>query len=135
MMDHMNKDCFVCCILSHGDKGIIFGTDGQEIPIQELTTSFTGLKCFSLAGKPKVFFIQACQGDAFQRGITIETDSGELDSSVEADARFQLECIPDEADFLLGMATVKDYVSYRSPTQGTWYIQSLCQHLENSCPR
>ncbi|XP_019378756.1 PREDICTED: caspase-8-like isoform X1 [Gavialis gangeticus] len=135
MMDHMNKDCFVCCILSHGDKGIIFGTDGQEIPIQELTTSFTGLKCISLAGKPKVFFIQACQGDTFQRGITIETDSGELDSSVEADARFQLECIPDEADFLLGMATIKDYVSYRSPTQGTWYIQSLCQHLENSCPR
>ncbi|NXL84722.1 CASP8 protein, partial [Alectura lathami] len=133
--DHSNKDCFVCCILSHGKKGIIYGVDGQEVPIQELTTSFTGQNCPSLAGKPKVFFVQACQGEARQRGVTIETDSGEQDSSVETDARFQLECIPSEADFLLGMATLQDYVSYRSPSQGTWYIQSLCQHLENSCPR
>ncbi|XP_065269313.1 caspase-8-like isoform X3 [Emys orbicularis] len=134
-MDHRDRDCFVCCILSHGDKGIVFGTDGQETSIQALTTSFTGMNCPSLAGKPKVFFIQACQGDTFQRGVHIETDSTELDSSVEADARFQLECIPDEADFLLGMATMKDFVSYRSTTQGTWYIQSLCEHLEKSCPR
>ncbi|XP_062435230.1 caspase-8-like isoform X2 [Rhea pennata] len=133
--DHKDKDCFVCCILSHGKKGIIYGVDGQEVPIQELTTSFTGRNCHSLAGKPKVFFVQACQGDARQRGVTIEVDSGAQDSSVETDARFQLDCIPSEADFLLGMATLQDYVSYRSPSQGTWYIQSLCQHLESSCPR
>uniref|UniRef100_A0A8D0FUE8 Caspase-8 n=1 Tax=Strix occidentalis caurina TaxID=311401 RepID=A0A8D0FUE8_STROC len=133
--DHKDKDCFVCCILSHGKKGIVYGVDGQEVPIQELTTSFTGQNCHSLAGKPKVFFVQACQGDACQKGVTIETDSGEQDSSVETDARFQLDCIPAEADFLLGMATLQDYVSYRSPRQGTWYIQALCQHLEYSCPR
>ncbi|XP_009980064.1 PREDICTED: caspase-8, partial [Tauraco erythrolophus] len=133
--DHTDKDCFVCCILSHGKKGIIYGVDGQEVPIQELTTAFTGQNCCSLAGKPKVFFVQACQGDACQKGVTIETDSGEQDSSVETDARFQLDCIPAEADFLLGMATLQDYVSYRSPRQGTWYIQALCQHLEYSCPR
>ncbi|XP_035187964.1 caspase-8 isoform X2 [Oxyura jamaicensis] len=105
--DHNDKDCFVCCVLSHGKKGIIYGVDGQE----------------------------ACQGDARQKGVTIETDSGEQDSSLETDARFQLDCIPSEADFLLGMATLQDYVSYRSSSQGSWYIQSLCQHLENSCPR
>ncbi|KAF1634678.1 Caspase-8, partial [Eudyptes filholi] len=133
--DHKDKDCFVCCILSHGKKGIVYGVDGQEVPIQELTTSFTGQNCRSLAGKPKVFFVQACQGDACQKGVTVETDCGEQDSSVETDARFQLDCIPAEADFLLGMATLQDYVSYRSPRQGTWYIQALCQHLEYSCPR
>ncbi|XP_008937588.1 PREDICTED: caspase-8, partial [Merops nubicus] len=133
--DHKDKDCFVCCILSHGKKGIVYGVDGQEVPIQEVTTSFTGQNCQSLAGKPKVFFVQACQGDACQQGVTVEADSGEQESSVETDARFQLDCIPAEADFLLGMATLQDYVSYRSPTQGTWYIQALCQHLENRCPR
>lgn len=133
--DHEDKDCFVCCILSHGKKGIIYGVDGQEVPIRELTASFTAQNCISLAGKPKVFFIQACQGDAFHKGVTIETDSGEQDFSVEQDARFQLDCIPAEADFLLGMATLQDYVSYRSPREGTWYIQALCQHLEYSCPR
>ncbi|NWV48926.1 CASP8 protein, partial [Daphoenositta chrysoptera] len=133
--NHEDKDCFVCCILSHGNKGIIYGVDGREVPIRELTASFTVQNCNSLAGKPKVFFIQACQGDAFHKGVTIETDSGEQDSSVEQDARFQLDCIPAEADFLLGMATVQDCVSFRSTTAGTWYIQALCQHLEYSCPR
>ncbi|NWT14610.1 CASP8 protein, partial [Vireo altiloquus] len=133
--DHEDKDCFVCCILSHGNKGIIYGVDGQEVPIRELTNSFTVQNCNSLAGKPKVFFIQACQGDAFHKGVTIETDSGEQDASVERDARFQHDCIPAEADFLLGMATLQDYVSYRSPREGTWYIQALCRHLEHSCPR
>ncbi|NWR72376.1 CASP8 protein, partial [Centropus unirufus] len=133
--DHKDKDCFVCCILSHGKKGIIYGVDGQEVPIQELTASFTGRNCRSLAGKPKVFFVQACQGDACQKGVNIETDSGEPDSWVDTDSRPQLDCIPTEADFLLGMATLQDYVSYRSTKDGTWYIQALCQHLEYSCPR
>ncbi|XP_067994384.1 caspase-8-like isoform X1 [Melanerpes formicivorus] len=133
--DHKDKDCFVCCILSHGKKGSVYGVDGQEVPIQELTTSFTGHNCYSLAGKPKVFFIQACQGESFQKGVPIETDSLEQDSSAETDARLQFDCIPSEADFLLGMATLQDYVSYRNRREGTWYIQALCQHLEYSCPR
>ncbi|NXK37529.1 CASP8 protein, partial [Piprites chloris] len=133
--DHEDKDCFVCCILSHGKKGIIYGVDGQEVPIRELTSSFTVQNCRSLAGKPKVFFIQACQGNAFHKGVTIEADSAEQDASAERDVRFQLDCIPAEADFLLGMATLQDYVSYRSPREGTWYIQALCQHLESRCPR
>ncbi|XP_014809874.1 PREDICTED: caspase-8 [Calidris pugnax] len=133
--DHKDEDCFVCCILSHGKKGVIYGVDGQEVPIQELTTAFTGQNCRSLNGKPKVFFVQACQGDACQKGVTIETDSGEQDSSVETDARFQFDCIPAEADFLLGMATLPDHVSFRSTARGTWYIQALCQHLRESCPR
>ncbi|NXP08934.1 CASP8 protein, partial [Thinocorus orbignyianus] len=133
--DHKDRDCFVCCILSHGKKGVIYGVDGQEVPIQDLTLSFTGQNCHSLTGKPKVFFIQACQGDACQKGVTIETDSGEQDSYVETDARVQLDCIPEEADFLLGMSTLPDHISFRSPTAGTWYIQALCQHLMESCPR
>uniref|UniRef100_A0A2K5QZ47 Caspase-8 n=1 Tax=Cebus imitator TaxID=2715852 RepID=A0A2K5QZ47_CEBIM len=134
-MDHSNKDCFICCILSHGDKGIIYGTDGREARIYELTSQFTGLKCPSLAGKPKVFFIQACQGDNYQKGIPVETDSEEQ-SYLEMDLSSpQTRYIPDEADFLLGMATVNNCVSYRNPAEGTWYIQSLCQSLRERCPR
>ncbi|XP_054404561.1 caspase-8 isoform X2 [Pongo abelii] len=135
LMDHSNMDCFICCILSHGDKGIIYGTDGQEAPIYELTSQFTGLKCPSLAGKPKVFFIQACQGDNYQKGIPVETDS-EGQPYLEMDLSSpQTRYIPDEADFLLGMATVNNCVSYRNPAEGTWYIQSLCQSLKERCPR
>ncbi|XP_039073722.1 caspase-8 [Hyaena hyaena] len=134
-MDHNNKDCFICCILSHGDKGIIYGSDGQEAPIYELTSYFTGSKCPSLAGKPKIFFIQACQGDNFQRGIAVETDSKQKEAYLEIDSSLHKSYIPDEADFLLGMATVNNCVSYRNPMEGTWYIQSLCQSLRERCPR
>ncbi|XP_077010794.1 caspase-8 isoform X2 [Tamandua tetradactyla] len=133
-MDHNNRDCFICCVLSHGDKGIIYGTDGQEVPISELTSYFTGQKCPSLAGKPKVFFIQACQGDSYQKGIAMETDSDQQETDFKTDS-LQKRYIPDEADFLLGMATVNNCVSYRSPLEGTWYIQSLCHSLRKRCPR
>lgn len=132
--DHNDKDCFICCILSHGDKGIVYGCDGQEASIYELTSYFTGLKCPSLAGKPKIFFIQACQGDNFQKGIAVETDSEEKEAYLEMDS-YQKRNIPDEADFLLGMATVNNCVSYRNPEKGSWYIQSLCQSLRERCPR
>uniref|UniRef100_A0A4X1VA27 Caspase-8 n=1 Tax=Sus scrofa TaxID=9823 RepID=A0A4X1VA27_PIG len=134
-LDHNDKDCFVCCILSHGDKGIIYGSDGREAPIYDLTSYFTGSKCPSLLGKPKIFFIQACQGDKYQKGIAIETDSEQTEAYLEMDSSLQKRYIPDEADFLLGMATVNNCVSYRSTMEGTWYIQSLCQSLKERCPR
>ncbi|EFB29509.1 hypothetical protein PANDA_003926, partial [Ailuropoda melanoleuca] len=134
-MDHSSRDCFICCILSHGDKGIIYGSDGQEVPIYELTSYFTGSKCPSLAGKPKIFFIQACQGDNYQKGIAVETDSEQKEAYLEMDSSYQKRYIPEDADFLLGMATVNNCVSYRNPMEGTWYIQSLCQSLRERCPR
>lgn len=133
--DHKNKDCFICCILSHGDKGIVYGTDGKEASIYELTSYFTGSKCPSLAGKPKIFFIQACQGNNFQKGVPDEADLEQLHSTLDVDSSSYKNYIPDEADFLLGMATVANCVSYRDPTHGTWYIQSLCQSLSKRCPQ
>ncbi|XP_051839750.1 caspase-8 isoform X2 [Antechinus flavipes] len=133
--NHEDKDCFVCCILSHGDKGTIYGTDGQEVAIRDLTSYFSSSNCVSLAGKPKVFFIQACQGRTTQSGLTLYTDSKQEREFLEMDTSLQSECIPDEADFLLGMATVENYISYRHIIDGTWYIQSLCKNLKEGCPR
>ncbi|XP_012781187.2 caspase-8 isoform X1 [Ochotona princeps] len=133
-IDHIGRDCFVCCILSHGDKGIIYGTDGQEACIYDLTSYFTGSKCPSLAGKPKVFFIQACQGDKYQKGVPVAIDSEQQEAYLEMDSLSPKRYVPDEADFLLGMATVNNYVSYRNLLEGTWYIQSLCKSLEERCP-
>ncbi|XP_074155174.1 caspase-8 [Sminthopsis crassicaudata] len=133
--NHKDKDCFVCCILSHGDKGTIYGTDGQEVAIRDLTSYFSGSNCASLVGKPKVFFIQACQGRITQNGILLYKDSEQERESLEMDTVLQSEYIPNEADFLLGMATVENYISYRHIMEGSWYIQSLCKNLKEGCPR
>lgn len=59
--DHSECDAFVCCLLSHGEKGRINATDGQ-IPVIKLMELFYDRCCPELAGKPKLFFIGACQG-------------------------------------------------------------------------
>ena len=56
-LDHKDNDCFVCAILSHGEDGFVWGKD-KKIPINDLMEPFKGNKCVSLAGKPKIFFIQ-----------------------------------------------------------------------------
>ena len=121
--DHQQYDAFVCCILTHGQMGHVFGSDSVPIPIQELTGLFTGIKCRSLAGKPKLFFIQACQGKVRQEGVKrlVETDNPK-DSSITT--------IPSENDFLIGMATVPGYASFRNRDDGSWYIMSLVEHIK-----
>ncbi|KAK7939269.1 hypothetical protein WMY93_002595 [Mugilogobius chulae] len=129
--DHSDMDCVVCCILSHGLEGGVFGVDGESVTIKELTTFFNGSNCFSLVNKPKIFFIQACQGKQEQQAVTLQTDGP---TPVESDASKFEDSIPCDADFLLGMATVPSFVSYREPTRGTWFIQALCRNLIQMVP-
>lgn len=61
-VDHSTFDCFVCCILTHGDEGRLYGTNGKAVVIRDLLSLFKGASAATLRGKPKLFFIQACQG-------------------------------------------------------------------------
>ncbi|NXL51129.1 CASP8 protein, partial [Podilymbus podiceps] len=128
--DHSNMDCFVCFIFSHGEKDKIKGVDWEFVNIKDLISCFSGSNCPSLAGKPKLFFIQACQGSVGQPAVTVKEDfSGPL----EMDAT-PLTSIPDQADILVGMATVEDYESYRCTKTGSIYVQCLCEKMELLCP-
>ncbi|XP_010404904.1 caspase-8 [Corvus cornix cornix] len=128
--DHRNMDCFVCFILSHGEKDKIKGVDDVCVNIEDLVSCFTGTNCPSLAGKPKVFIIQACQGSLGHPSVTVEPDSS---GHLEVDATPSTS-IPDKADILIGMATVEDYLSFRSRRTGSVYIQSLCEKMKLLCP-
>ncbi len=55
--DHSDADCFVCVILSHGEEGSVYGTNGI-IKLEKIFKNFKGDICPSLAEKPKIFFIQ-----------------------------------------------------------------------------
>ena len=56
--DHWSYDSFICCILSHGKLGHIYGSDSVAIPLDEVTARLNGDNCKSLAKKPKMFFMQ-----------------------------------------------------------------------------
>ncbi|XP_069716892.1 caspase-8 isoform X4 [Phaenicophaeus curvirostris] len=128
--DHSNMDCFVCFIFSHGEKDKIKGTDGEFVNIKDLLYCFSGSNCPSLAGKPKLFFIQACQGYVGHPAVLVEED---FSNHLETDA-VPLTSIPDRADILVGMATVEDCECYRSIETGSVYIQCLCDKMELLCP-
>lgn len=121
-----HADAFVCCILSHGNRGVVLGSDDQPLNIKHTVERFKASNQPALTGKPKVFLIQACQGKQKHSGVLLEDLQSDDGPSLS---------IPQEADFLIAIATVEDYVSFRHRIDGSWFIQSLCQQLKEGCPR
>lgn len=66
-MDHSQNDCILFVILSHGHMGS-FSTYDSFYMLDDLFNAFTADKCPTLAGKPKIFIIQACRNNRDDRG-------------------------------------------------------------------
>ncbi|CAG5896284.1 unnamed protein product, partial [Menidia menidia] len=75
-----SDDALVIAVLSHGDMGCIFGSDEKKVPLQDLTGPFKTGRAITLARKPKLFFIQACQGSEYQKGSVLRHPANKLDS-------------------------------------------------------
>ncbi|MXQ84278.1 hypothetical protein E5288_WYG014265 [Bos mutus] len=123
--DHSKRSSFICVLLSHGEEGIIFGTNGP-VNLKKLASFFRGDYCRSLTGKPKLFIIQACRGTELDCGI--ETDSGAEDDMA-------CQKIPVEADFLYAYSTAPGYFSWRNAKNGSWFVQALCEMLNKYAHR
>ncbi|KAL7842763.1 hypothetical protein SRHO_G00244520 [Serrasalmus rhombeus] len=128
-------DCFVCCVLSHGEKKGVIGTDLKLCPMKDILSPFDGKNCSSLAGKPKVF-IQACRGKNMEANVVVSEDNvAEADDlGLTTGGPKETYSIPKNFDFLVSMSTVDDYVSYRNEG-GSWFIQALCKQLEDGSQR
>lgn len=137
--DHTQADCVVCCVLTHGYEGGLYGVDGERVLIRELLEELDGKHCSFLIQKPKLFFIQACQGQLEQQTASFQSDSSNNTADIETgfccDAKVPEEAVPVGADYLVAMATVPGYVSFREKVKGTWFIQSLCRKLQQFVPR
>lgn len=119
--DHSDADCFVCCVMTHGEHGSLYGSDSRY-PIDNLFHYFLGNNCPTLVGKPKIFFVQACQGDRLDSGVLVSGDR--LDSTA---TYFK---IPTYADFLIAYSTLPGFYSFRNQERGSWFVQSLVEVLE-----
>uniref|UniRef100_A0AAQ6A2C2 Caspase-8 n=1 Tax=Amphiprion ocellaris TaxID=80972 RepID=A0AAQ6A2C2_AMPOC len=134
----VNDDALVVCVLSHGENECVYGTDEQPVVLRDLTLPFKSGSAPTLAGKPKLFFIQACQGSSYQEGAvpcppTPAPEEVERTSPLEEDAGpVRSETVPWDADFLIGMATVPECKSFRNTVTGSIYIQELCKQLTKS---
>ena len=96
------NDSFVCCILSHGKEGEVFGSDSRPLEYTRMQRYLGASKI--LRSKPKVLVIQACQGSR-QGSKAIE----DYLPDVGADGGM----ISEYSDFYLCCASVDGDRSYR----------------------
>lgn len=127
-MDHSNHDCLIVAVLSHGELGLLYAHD-TPYKADTIWSYFTADKCPTLAGKPKLFFIQACQGDRLDGGTTLK-DRTETDGPGTTSFR-----IPTHADFLIAYSTIPGFYSWRNTTRGSWFMQALCLELRENGTR
>ncbi|CAJ0961355.1 unnamed protein product, partial [Mesorhabditis belari] len=136
----LNTSSLILTILTHGEHNCVLGVDEMPVDINRLLGLLNAENCPSMAGKPKLIFVQACRGERRDRG-TEEPDcaSGEATSHNQADMFRLFSCvqqqgvqtrrkrIPSEADFLIAYATPPLHVSWRNTTRGSWFVQALCE--------
>ena len=120
-MDHDKYDCLMVAILTHGDYGdVLYGTSGG-ITIQEVIETFSGKRCPTLIGKPKMFIIQACRGKRLN--LTVELNDTIDDECDMVDSGPTVH--PSISDYLVAYSTIPGHVSYRNNNNGSIYISTL----------
>ena len=83
-IDYKKLDCLMVAILTHGIKGKLYGTDGELIPVKDITKLFNGYRCPSLIGKPKIFLLQVSRGENYDYGVEFSTGD---DSSINTNSQ------------------------------------------------
>ena len=134
--DHRDYDAFVMIVMSHGGDGdTIYGVRGRhKIRVTDLMAEFKIDRCPSLAGKPKIFIVQACRGSRDEREAPVSDSNGYMVDAMASDSTLAQSVTPPEADFLLAYATTPGYVSFRSETSGSMYIKVSIKFLVPSVP-
>uniref|UniRef100_A0A3P9C8F1 Caspase-13-like n=1 Tax=Maylandia zebra TaxID=106582 RepID=A0A3P9C8F1_9CICH len=110
MFIHFHYSVFVT-IMSHGDMGIISGTDSKAFKTEEIFQHLNAKNCPALVNKPKIIIIQACRGgnshlalsENFTRAVRVHI----------------------EKDFICFHSSTPHTVSYRSTSDGSFFIQTL----------
>ncbi|KAM6949250.1 caspase-6-like [Aplochiton taeniatus] len=131
---HSESDCFLCVFLSHGENECVYAGDGR-LSIRDITHSFKGDRCPSLVGKPKIFIFQACRGDKHDDAVSpmdvvdSEVNTHTHTNQLVVDAG-SVQTLPAGADFLMCYSVAEGYFSHRETVNGSWYIQDLCEVLQ-----
>lgn len=115
-------------ILSH-DLVSHIRTQDKKFALQKVFRYFTDDQCPTLANKPRLFFVQACQGSMVDEGMEMRGAVGtetEMDSS-PFKAKYQI--LPHK-DFLVAYASVPGFSSFRNSVEGSWFIKALCEQLD-----
>ena len=117
---------FIFVVMSHGAPDKIYGTDGLDVKILEsIEHPFQSTNCPSFAGKPKLFFYQACRGSRAQQHQRAVSDDASSSSALVRSDSSSFGSNSD-ADFFSFYATTPQHKAWRTGS-GSWFINELCQ--------
>lgn len=142
-------ECVFIVVSSHGYARLsgaeydIRCSDGRLVTDLEILAYFSNTSLPKLRDKPKVIIFQTCRGSKTEyvytaptEGVPLERGAGEgptqTDGTPELPAVTRAQQVrlvphPQYTDLLIAYSTLPGNVSYRDPSAGSWYIQTLCE--------
>ncbi|XP_065085886.1 caspase-1-like [Ochlerotatus camptorhynchus] len=129
--DLEKSDCLVVVILTHGEENdMLMAKDGQY-SLYKFIENFTPTTLNSMAGKPKLFIVQACRGKKLDHGVQLRASQIQTDSAKDqVDSQTKIFTYPEFADLVVVMSSHHGHYSFRNE-QGSWLIQELCTVIES----
>jgi len=127
--DHSDADCLLVAVSTHGGE-----KNGETFLMAKKKNRYDTNYCYStetlwspfadvrsLAGKPKIFLVNACLGGKIDEGIEPSFPGG---ASVK---------VPKYGDLLVHRATPDGFVAWESGTSSKSYlIKSFCEELDST---
>ena len=147
--DHTNYDCCVLFLMSHGLETGVYGTDGEVITLEYITKMFSATFSPTLAGKPRLIFIQACRGREPDRAVPVDvlecpsTDANTFSTrkgyrptdfiTSETGVKSTVN-VPSDADIFIAFASSFTHAALRNTTRGGWFVDKLYDVIKNDAP-
>ncbi|XP_077297208.1 caspase-3-like [Arctopsyche grandis] len=124
---------FGVCILSHGDKGVIYGINKKSVQVEDIKNAMF----YSENAKPRsllrLLILQACRGQKAMEYINVpkdvETDNLNINETICEPVQKCL--VPKKRDLLVLYPNAYGYNALRHKTLGTPLITSLCNNIRN----
>jgi len=128
---YKDKDMCAVVVMGHGQENIICGRDGEKVHIKEdILDRFSNTNCPSMIGKPKLFVFQSCRGYKKDTGIDKRFNllqRHDCDTDTDNDDQNSSKVTSVLTDSLEAYSTVDDYVAFRCPDKGGFFIQKMCE--------
>lgn len=138
-MDHSEHDCLVVVFLTHGKQkdfdedfsNTLLNHDlmsyvyakNEIYPLQDVWYYFTNEECPTLANKPRIFLIQACQGEYEEMAFLYRPLY-----AMKPKRTPNYSFLPKQ-DFLVAYSSLPSFVSFREADTGSWFIQKFCDEM------
>ncbi|XP_046994211.1 caspase-8 isoform X1 [Schistocerca americana] len=113
--------CFALCILSHGKKNVVYGSNSLPVYVDKIESMLHGSQCKPLFRKPKILIIQACQGTTRQQAVPYE--------DIVTDGPACVRTAPEVGDMVTFWSTVPGYAAFRDKVHGSWFVKSLWNEM------